>query len=463
MWASVLGTTAAFGLAFGQQGGTEAPSGPPKVGEVISLKFRDGPDRQFKVLKVEKQADGGYLSEVQDVKSGETITLFDKGDYPPPKPQDAGKGKDAQSPKAKSRSDAQMQPPAAPASPDRSSTGASNKSASGNSSNPTPMPDSPKDPPKKPGFLARIFGKKPPQENKDSAADAKNPSMSGASNSTQSPVTVPIAPPMPPAVKPTPAFTSPPHQSGSTNAAPAPPPPASSSTGAAPFTPPPAAGTAEPPRVHSAPPVQPPAAQSAPAVPLFPRPETGVPSGPGLPAVPATPSFPAIPAVPATPASTPAPFPAMPPSTIPAIPATPPIPSPGMPNIPVPPGGGVSMSYPQLLQVRYATPEEVAMVEEIRPYVANLRGAKAPSDRIYAAWSLAGSRYGSNDAVKLLLFRSCTSDPCPLVRACCIDELSKLGYCTQEFTKYLTTACNDESPEVQKSAKKAMIQATPQR
>lgn len=116
-----------------------------------------------------------------------------------------------------------------------------------------------------------------------------------------------------------------------------------------------------------------------------------------------------------------------------------------------------------MLQARYATPEETAMIDELRPYVASLRGARAPSDRIYAAWSLAGSRYASDDAVKLVLFRSCTTDPCPLVRACCIDELSKLGYCTREFKNYLEIACGDESEEVKKAAKKAVIKMTPQR
>src|SRR5215207_838287 len=86
-WAVVVGATAAVGLALAQPGGgTEAPPGVPKVGDVISLKFKDSPDRQVKILKTEKQADGSYLSEVKDTKTGETFTLLDKpGDAPPPK------------------------------------------------------------------------------------------------------------------------------------------------------------------------------------------------------------------------------------------------------------------------------------------------------------------------------------------------------------------------------------------
>ena len=80
VWAVVVGTTAAVGLTVAQQGGTDAPSGPPKVGDVITLKFRDMPDRQVKVLKSDKQQDGSYLSEVKDTKSGETFTLLDKPD-----------------------------------------------------------------------------------------------------------------------------------------------------------------------------------------------------------------------------------------------------------------------------------------------------------------------------------------------------------------------------------------------
>src|SRR5436305_121753 len=92
VWAVVVGATAA-GLTAAQQRGTDAPPSLPKGGDVISLKFRDGPERQVKVIKTEKQPDGSYLSEVKDTKTGETFTLMDRpgADAPAPPAGNAGK------------------------------------------------------------------------------------------------------------------------------------------------------------------------------------------------------------------------------------------------------------------------------------------------------------------------------------------------------------------------------------
>jgi hypothetical protein len=76
--------------------------------------------------------------------------------------------------------------------------------------------------------------------------------------------------------------------------------------------------------------------------------------------------------------------------------------------------------------------------------------------------ALAGCRHASTDTVKSLLFHSCTSDPCPLVRACCIDELCKLGYYDPVFLTYLKDACNDSSTDVQDAARSALKRMTPQ-
>lgn len=413
VWARLLGTTAALGLACGQaafgQGGTEAPSGPPKVGELVTLKFQDMADRQFKVLKVEKQSDGGYLSQLQDVKTGETITFFDKGDSII-RPADPNKGKDPAPARTKPRANDPLLPQLPPEStPDKNgsvSAGKAKSSASGS----TNSDSSQQDLPKKPGLFSRLFGKKPnPPDNSNA--------QPGATAATSAPaMTAPVnpspAPALPPPVRPTPGT----------------------------FSPPPTGSTVEPPRVA---PVQP----VAPPTQLFPN-GSQVPGNPVIPVAPPVQPAPAsrIPAIPATPA-----------------PYTPPAPmTPGLPSIPIPPGG-VSSASSTVVPAKYATPEMAAMIQELRPYVTTLRTARAPSDRIYAAWALSGCRHASSDVVKLVLFQACTHDPCPLVKACCIEELSKLGFFAPEFQEYLRVACGDPSEDVKRAATAAIKAMMPQR
>src|SRR5262245_47619983 len=83
-WTGVLGITAAVGLALGAgKDAPPAPAAPPKVGDVITLKFQNGPEKKVKIIKTEKQPDGSYQSEVKDMKSGEVFTLVDKSHLPP--------------------------------------------------------------------------------------------------------------------------------------------------------------------------------------------------------------------------------------------------------------------------------------------------------------------------------------------------------------------------------------------
>src|SRR5262245_58291098 len=70
--ASLAGASMTIGIA------ALRAADPPKVGSVISLNVDGKGERQFKVLKSDKQPDGSYLSELKDTKSGETITLLDK-------------------------------------------------------------------------------------------------------------------------------------------------------------------------------------------------------------------------------------------------------------------------------------------------------------------------------------------------------------------------------------------------
>jgi len=75
LWAGMFSTTAVVGLTWAQTG-SNAPPPPVKVGDTITLKFKDGPDRQVKVLKTEKQADGSIMSEVKDMKAARRSRLW---------------------------------------------------------------------------------------------------------------------------------------------------------------------------------------------------------------------------------------------------------------------------------------------------------------------------------------------------------------------------------------------------
>jgi hypothetical protein len=101
--------------------------------------------------------------------------------------------------------------------------------------------------------------------------------------------------------------------------------------------------------------------------------------------------------------------------------------------------------------------------EEVVPYATRLANALAPSARLTAAKALAEGRYCSSDSVKQVLFHAAYADPCPEVKAACIEHLCKLGYYDPAFMKYVKTACWDSSAEVRKSAEWALDKMTPKK
>jgi hypothetical protein len=383
----------------------DAPTAPAKVGDVISLKFRDGPDRQFKVLQVEKQADGNYQYELKDTKTGETITLVDRVLDAPLTQSTPQKNQGPAAPKLMPLPLTQPTPPAAtpispplpqvaatPDVPPVKNPPAKTDTKQSTTAGVTTMPEQQQDQQKKPGLFARIFGPKkttPPANTNANSTNATSTSTSAAATKPS-----PQSPALPPPVRPTPGLF------------------------------PPTSGTsAEPPRVL---PIQP-VAPSAP--PLFQN--------------------------------------SSPPPLAPRVPAPAPIPPapmvPGLPSIPITPPGGMSTNTSGMIQASYSSPASVAMIQEIKPYVIKLRTAPASSQRIYALQALAGCRHASTDAVKKVLFQACTSDPCPLVRACCIDELCKLGYFDPAFLTYLKIAYEDPSEDVHDAAKEALKKMTPKK
>ena len=442
IWACVFGTTAAVGLALAQ-GGKEAPSGPPKPGDVITLPFKNGATKQVKVVKVEKQPDGSYLSQVKDTKTGETFTLYDG-----PSSSSANKpgaaSKTPTLPKAKPRQNDPLLPsvktpmPETPKDKDKESKKKWWQLFGDRSKSDTPAdPRMMEEPQKRPGLLGRIFGRK---------STSSNTTMPAATTSGKPtyPSTRPTVPnpgassSMPPAVRPTPPLTPP-------------------SARSIPLTPPPPSGTTgEPPRIPFQRAARPNPATSPPANIPAPLPIPVPP--PSLPANP-PPTLPTTPPPPAQPGSLPGGLPPIPtppggvstaaPKVVPAVPVAPPIAHPVMPA-----AAPAPMMPPS--PVPMVAPAVSPMMKEIQPHMTALQHGFAPSERITAAQTLAGGKHSSTDTVKAAIFQACTSDPCALVRACCIDELCKLEYRDPAFLAHLQKACNDPSEDVRTSAKAAL-------
>ena len=418
VWAALAGATVTAGMAAGRADG----DGPPKVGAVVSLNIDGKGERQFKVLKSEKQPDGTYLSELKDTKNGETITLVDKPGDAPPAGKTAEPAKPPEPPKAKPRTSDPLVPPVAATLPDASKDKEKEKRpilgrVFGDKDKPAPTPvpaaaaatpkaEPPADPGKRPGLITRIFGPKKP-------AAPTMPASAG---------TPPAGAVMRPgtSVAPPPVLPVPPGGLGGAK------PPAASGAAPQPF--PGAATGAEPPRVMPAKPVAPPTPAVAAPLPV-PAP---------------APAFPAPKA---------APIPALPVPSVPSIPVPPG--GSGLPPIPVPPGGTSSATPIQVVVPAGYVPAGVAFDREVQPFVIALQSMTAPSARLTAAKGLAEGRHCSTDGVKSVLFQAAQMDPCGEVRAACIDHLCKLGYFSPQFLGHIQAACEDTDPQVRDAAKAA--------
>jgi hypothetical protein len=203
--------------------------------------------------------------------------------------------------------------------------------------------------------------------------------------------------------------------------------------------------------------------------PAMPANGANVPPSAPTPPVPVSTKAPSVPTagIPGEPprATPPKPFAAPPTVNPPVLPPTPAIPAPlPIPSIPPLPGGSQSKAggMQVVLPVGYV-PADVALAQDVKPHVNTLQHALAPSARITAVKSLAGGRHGSSNEVKAILFNTAKTDPCPQVKACCIEELCKLGYFTPEFVSHVKTACNDENDDVKAAANAALVKMTPKR
>lgn len=427
VWAALAGVTVTVGVMASRASG----EGPPKVGTVISLNIDGKGERQFKVVKSEKQPDGTYHSELKDTQTGESITLVDNpGDTPPMPPTPKSTPKQPEPPKAKTRPSDPLTPPAFPNTvpePPKDKEKEKEKRPIlgrifGDKEKPSAMPAMPStsssmpkvevgagagaDSGKKPGLLSRVFGPKKPT----------GPSMPASVG----PVVKPSSSTPPPIVPVPPG--------GLNGSGPSPLPfPSGSPGGAAPGS------SGEPPRVMpNTRPVTPPAPIVPTPTPAFPMPAPpNVPSPPVL-----APSTPALPA--------PLPIPSAP---LPSAPAYPPIPI---------SSGGTSSAKPiQVVVPAGYVPAGVAFDREVQPFVIALQSMAAPSARLTAAQALAECRHCSSEGVKKVLFQAARMDPCGEVRGACITHLCSLGYFDAHFLGHIQSACDDTDPHVRDAAKAA--------
>jgi hypothetical protein len=462
LWAVALGTVAAACSSL-------RADDMPKTGEAITLKFSGQPDRVVTVVKSTKKKDGSIETEVKDAKTGESFTLVDL-------PSSAPAAKPA-SPAAK--------PAAVPSLPATHPVSVKAPS-SAIPAIPTPVPASP---------AVRV---KPPIPMNPRTPPSAPPLFTTFAE-------LPTAPSVPPPEMKSPAPNLAPTSTLPTAALPEPPrekrffsrlfsrEPDSATTPATPLSPSSIVGPApeESPRrpllgrlfgskKASPPPVLPAMNVPAPGIPSTPRfnssaePPQAMPSRsyaappppPGRtdPVLPPTPIVPSLPTPMPAPFSIPAPLPSKP--AAPAIPAIPtiPIPTP-MPQsaVPVMPAVAIRPSSAANLvhSIGYVAPLETQLPAELQPFATTLRDALPPSHRMTAAKGLAEGRYGSTETVKGVLFHAAKYDPCPAVRACCIEHLCKLGYFDPAFLAHIKMASASLHEDVRLAAREALMKMSP--
>lgn len=449
-WAIVAGTTLAGSYA--------AADDLPKAGETITLTVPGQGEKTVSVVKSVRKSDGSVETEVKDTKSGEIFTLID------PAPENKVPARPVASPPPISRAPVTTTP-ALPSAPNPSVTALPTKPA-------TPMPPAPAKP------LSSSFAELP-QMPRAEARPMAVPKMAPTRVEANAPMAGPT--PMPPMHEPADRRrlfnrepmgpSTVPHTPASAAATPVatkaeekksgllnrvfgskkpqmvpvgnpPTPPSESRSQAKP-------ATTNLPRSFSD------SSISAPVLPPTPRvnaepprampPKPTAPSAPGR-IEPVVPPKPVIQSVPTPPSAPGVPLP---------LPASPPV----QPQSSKPAAPAVAMKpamLPQTVQPASYTPVSMGLPAEIEPAARTLRDALAPSARITAAKGLAEGRHGSTDAVKAVLFHSAKSDPCPAVKAACIEHLCKLGYYDPAFIKHIKGAADDSSDEVKAAAKAAL-------
>ncbi|MGL4424474.1 MAG: HEAT repeat domain-containing protein [Gemmataceae bacterium] len=109
---------------------------------------------------------------------------------------------------------------------------------------------------------------------------------------------------------------------------------------------------------------------------------------------------------------------------------------------------------PMAVPVGMTTPETI-MQEELSSALYDLQTSKRPSIRYEAITVLAEGRYGSREEIKRLILESAKSDRSPLVRAYCVNCLSKLGYMDREFVDLVNSQLETTEPALRRACEAA--------
>jgi hypothetical protein len=115
-----------------------------------------------------------------------------------------------------------------------------------------------------------------------------------------------------------------------------------------------------------------------------------------------------------------------------------------------------------VLPVGYVPPE-FRMKQETADTMTALQSAVRPTARQDAATALSEGRYADRMEIKMALAHSAMHDPAPVVRAHCIDCLTKLGYCAPDYVDHLRQCAVGTESCLKVAASNALMKLEPKK
>lgn len=104
----------------------------------------------------------------------------------------------------------------------------------------------------------------------------------------------------------------------------------------------------------------------------------------------------------------------------------------------------------------HVVPPKPMTMKQIEEMVKDLRMHHKPSQRVEAANALASCPMAGMVEVRQILAEASFRDPIPVVRAHCIELLTKMNYDEPNYRTYVEGLVNDEEPAVQRAARAAV-------
>lgn len=104
----------------------------------------------------------------------------------------------------------------------------------------------------------------------------------------------------------------------------------------------------------------------------------------------------------------------------------------------------------------HVVPPRPMTMKQIEDMVKDLRMHAKPSSRVEAAQALANCPMSGMVEVRQILAEASYRDPQPVVRAHCIELLTKMQYDEPNYRKYIESLINDDEPAVQRAARNAL-------